>query len=106
MQESMASAGCSELCRPLWLMISCFMQKTTLFRSVLRSPCSKPYSGRVQENMVTSRAEQRPYLGCLQAAVRNCVSCLGLKDSNPNDLGKKPLDNGVTQGLHLPLKGI
>lgn len=51
MQESMASAGCTELCRPLCLTISCFMQKCKLSWNVLRSLCSKPFTEGAEENM-------------------------------------------------------
>lgn len=44
MQESMASAGCSELCRPLCLAISCFMQKKKQFWNALGNLCSKSFT--------------------------------------------------------------
>lgn len=46
MQESVASTGCSELCRPLYLTTSCFMQKKKLFWNALGSLGSKPFTVR------------------------------------------------------------
>lgn len=67
-----------------------FYAKEETLQERVKQPVLKTfYSGRVQENMVTSRAEQRPYLGCLQVAVNKFMTYLGLKDSNTNDLGKK-----------------
>lgn len=40
----MASAGCSELCRPLCLAISCFMQKKEHFWNALGNLCSKSFT--------------------------------------------------------------
>lgn len=92
MQESMASAGCSELCRPLCLTTSCFMQKNKLFWNVLRSLCSKPFTLRESKRIWSCRKQTSNhtlYVCRYFEQQLNFMSCQDLKDSNPVIQGRK-----------------